>query len=190
MNTKRKVIAGAVAALAITGGGAAIAASRQSPDERSKAIVADAAGKLGVTPAKLTDALKQAYEDQIDADVAAGRITKAQGDELEQRIESADFPLLGGPGFGGPRFHHGFGDELAAATAYLGISADELRTQVESGKTLAQIADATSGKSANGLIDALVAAEQKEHPDAPNADVKQHVSDLVNGKLPPPRERR
>ena len=73
----------------------------------------------------------------------------------------------------GMRLHHGPGDLDAAAT-YLGITTTDLLTQLQAGKTLAEIANATSGKSADGLIAALL------------ADAKQHITDLVNGKLPPP----
>ena len=57
----------------------------------------------------------------------------------------------GGPGFG-VRL-----DSLAAAASYLGISQADLQTKLQSGQTLAQIAAATSGKSRDGLIAALVA---------------------------------
>jgi hypothetical protein len=58
---------------------------------------------------------------------------------------------------------------LEAAATYLGTTADALRTQLQSGETLAQIANATAGKSAQGLIDALV------------ADARTHITALVNG---------
>lgn len=59
--------------------------------------------------------------------------------------------------------HHGRGgDDLAAAATYLGLSQADLLTSLQSGKTLAQVAAATSGKSVAGLIDALVAAEKTE----------------------------
>jgi hypothetical protein len=51
-----------------------------------------------------------------------------------------------------------FSAGLSAAASYLGLSQSELATQLRSGKTLAQIAAATPGKSAAGLVDALVAA--------------------------------
>jgi hypothetical protein len=57
--------------------------------------------------------------------------------------------------FGGFGF---FGGGLSAAATYLGISTADLRSQLKSGKTLAAIANATSGKSAAGLIQALVNA--------------------------------
>jgi hypothetical protein len=49
-----------------------------------------------------------------------------------------------------------------AAAAYLGLSSAQLRSELGAGKTLAQIADATAGKSKAGLLDALVAAKQQQ----------------------------
>lgn len=80
--------------------------------------------------------------------------------------------------------HHAPGDDLAAAASYLGSTPDALLTQLQGGKTLAQIADATSGKSAAGLVAALV-ADAKQHfgTDVP-ADLTQRITDLVNGVRP------
>src|SRR4051812_31388631 len=97
-STRRKVLAGSVAALAVTGAGAAVAATQfASPKEESQAVVNDAAKQLGVQPNALSSALKKALENRVDAAVAAGRITTAQGNELKQRIESGDIPIFGGP---------------------------------------------------------------------------------------------
>ena len=73
MAIRRKVIAGAAAALAVGGAGAGVAATKLtgSQSEESKAIVNDAAKTLGVEPGKLSAALKQAFENRIDAAVAA-----------------------------------------------------------------------------------------------------------------------
>jgi hypothetical protein len=49
---------------------------------------------------------------------------------------------------------------LPAAARYLGVSATRLRAELESGRSLAQIADATPGKSASGLIEARVSARE------------------------------
>src|SRR5438045_3165415 len=162
---KRTVAAGAAAALAIAGGGAALAATKlTSPKEENQAIVADAAKQLGVEPQALTDALVKAIEKRIDAAVADGRLTQAQANELEQRLQSGGVPLLPGRPF--HEFGHGgsahFGGPTAAAT-YLGLSVDELRTQLQSGKTLADVANA-HGKSVSGLVDSLV-ADAKTHLD-------------------------
>jgi hypothetical protein len=186
---KLKVGAGVAAAAAVAGGGAALAADRFGSSSDSQAVVNDAAKQLGVTPSALSSALKKALENRIDAAVAAGQLTKAQGDELKQRIESGQLPLFFGPR-GGPHEHFG---ELDAAASYLGLTEDALETQLESGKSLAQVAK-DRGKSVDGLIQALVDSATKRL----DADVaagrltkaqeqqilsglKQRITDFVNG---------
>jgi hypothetical protein len=198
---KRKILIAGAAALAVAGGGAAIAASKSgSPQEESKAVVDDAAKQLGIPPAKLSSALKKALENRVDAAVAAGRLTKEQGDALKQRIEAEDFPMLGrlGMGFGhrdgGPGIHR-LG-HLDAAAAYLGMTEADLRTQLFGGKSLADVAKA-KGKSVDGLVSALVADEKKEldaavkagrmtqaQADAFLANAKQRFTDAVSRTRP------
>jgi hypothetical protein len=188
-----KVVAGVVAAAAVAGGGAALAANQLgSPKADSQAIVNDVAKQLGVTPAKLTNALKAALADRVEAAVADGRLTKAQGDELKARIASGDVPLLGLGPVGG-HFRGGPGGHLDATATYLGLKAAELGTQLESGKTLAQVA-AAEGKTVDGLVAALVADEKKELDAAVQAgrltaaqakellaNAKQRFAEMVNG---------
>jgi len=57
----------------------------------------------------------------------------------------------------GIRDARGSGD-LALAAAYLGVSRTQLRHELSSGSTLADIANSTSGHSASGLTDTLFAA--------------------------------
>ena len=66
---------------------------------------------------------------------------------------------FGGPGFGGPRGGGGlvYADVLTPAAGYLTIPLATLQSDLKGGKTLAQEATA-KGKTASGLIDALVAA--------------------------------
>jgi hypothetical protein len=111
-----------------------------------------------------------------------------------------------GSGFGGgdgDRGGFGFrrpGGGLSAAATYLGLSESELFQQLQSGKTLAQIANGTSGKSAAGLIDAMVEAQQSEIDAAVNAgmmtqamadqitaNLKARVTTMVNGSFGPGR---
>jgi len=195
-NVKRKMAAGAVALLAVAGGGAAIAATQFSPKQESQAVLNDAASQLGVTPTELSAALKSALVKRIDAAVAAGRITKAQGDEMKQRVESGDFPLFGfGPGPGMFEHHEIFGGLDAAAT-YLGLTEDELRSELDNGKSLADVAKA-HGKTVDGLVQALV-TDAKQHLDEAVADghltkaeeaqmlsrLEQGIRDMVNGVRP------
>jgi hypothetical protein len=154
---KIKLGAGAAAAAAVAGGGAAIGATQFGSSDDSQAVVNDAAKQLGVTPGALTAALKKALENRVDAEVAAGRLTKEQGDELKQRIESGALPLFFGPR--GGHFAH-FG-ELEAAASYLGLTESQLDAQLESGKSLAQVAK-DRGKSVDGLIQALVDSATKK----------------------------
>ncbi len=195
---KRKVAAGTAAALALAGGGAAIAATKLgfSSGTESKAVLDDAAKQLGVTPSALSDALKKALSDRVDAAVAAGRLTKEQGSELKQRIESGEFPLFGPPALGFGHFGH-FGG-LDAAASYLGLTETQLRDRLDSGKTLAEIAKAEN-KPVDGLISALKDDAKQKLDAAVSAgrltnaqeqqilsDLDQRITDFVNRKLTQP----
>jgi hypothetical protein len=57
--------------------------------------------------------------------------------------------------------HNRKGGLLTTAAGYLGSSPAELRSELSSGKSLAEIANATSGKSSRGLIEALEAADKR-----------------------------
>ena len=203
--TRRKwytfAAAGTAAAALVVGLGAAgaIAASRiLSPSEESKAVIDDAAKQLGVQPEELSDALKQALKNRIDDAVDAGRLTEEQAKELEERIDSGDYPLLfglgPGPGHGfGLGHHRGFG-VLETAAAYLGLSEADLREALGD-KTLAEIAQ-EKGKTVDALVKALVAAEEKRIDEAvadgritkaQATEIKSKLTErmeaLVNGEL-------
>src|SRR4051794_7397936 len=96
-------------------------------------------------------------------------------------------------GFVGHKFH-GPGQLLDTAASYLGVAPADLAAKLRGGTTLAQIAGATQGKTAQGLVDALVAAEKKGLADAVTAkrltqaqadaiakELPQRTTDFVNG---------
>ena len=194
-STKGKIAGVTAAAAALIGGGAAIAADRLSPTQESDAVVADAAKQLGVDPSKLDAALKQALENRVDAAVAAGRLTKTQGAELKVRIAAGDVPLVGiGPGRGFHREGRNFAD-LDAAASYLGVTEAALKTSLNDGSTLADIAK-EKGKSVDGLKAALVASAKADLARAVKdgrlteaqqrdilADLSARIDGLVNGEL-------
>jgi uncharacterized protein YlaN (UPF0358 family) len=201
MKRSHKVVVGAAVVLSATVAGAAIGATKVlGPKQESQAIIADAAGQLGVTPEKLSNALKQALKNRVDEAVKDGRLTKEQGAQLKARIDAGEAPLFGlGPG---PKFrHHGVGPfhtKLEAAAKYLGMTEAQLHEALETGKTLAQVAKA-HGKSANGLVDALMAGVEKKLNAAVKAGrlteaekkdmvagLKDRITDLVNGRFPEP----
>lgn len=110
---------------------------------------------------------------------------------MKQRSAQGGLPLFGG-GHRGGLGHHGAAS-LGAAATYLGLTEPELRAELESGKSLAEVAKA-EGKSVDGLEKAL-AAEAKAKLDAAvnagkltraqadelQARLTEHLDDLVNG---------
>ena len=87
-------------------------------------------------------------------------------------------------GWDGRPFGLGRRDNLSVAASYLGISADSLFEQLRSGQSLAQIANATSGKSKDGLIDALVKDAQAGLAQAvKDGRITQDMADRIAGDL-------
>jgi uncharacterized protein YkwD len=137
-----------------------------------------------------------AHEKQEIADaVTAGRLTQAGADQIVPTLTQRFTDLVngvrpaGGPGFG-HRPGGGHGDDLDAAATYLGTTTSDLLTQLQAGKTLAQIA----GSKTSGLVAALVAHEKTELAAAVTAGrltqaqadqivstLTQRFTDLVNG---------
>jgi uncharacterized protein YidB (DUF937 family) len=177
--TRRRTLTFAAGAAGLTllvaglGAAGAVGASRiLSPGEESKAVIDDAAARLGVTPSELSDALKEALENRIDDAVDEGRLTEEQANELSERIDASEYPFLGGPwrhGFGlRGQWHDGFAHRgfalLQAAASYLGMSEEELREELRD-KTLAEIAR-EQGKAAADLVQQLVAVQPKRVDEA------------------------
>ena len=160
--TRRQLVAGTCALALVVGVGTAVGAAKLSRQQESAAVIADAAKELGVSSAELTAALKKATTARIDAAVAAGTMTAAEGAEAKARIAAGDVPLVGLGGRGGRHHDGGFHVETsAAAAAYLGLTEEEFRSAHRSGKSLATVA-ADEGKPVAGLIDAMVAAATKQ----------------------------
>jgi hypothetical protein len=84
-----------------------------------------------------------------------GKITKAST-RLDKRV-TAQVKALGGP-TALRRIH----TLRQYALAYLGITAQQLRSDVAAHKSLAQIAATTAGKSEAGLVEAIVAARKQQ----------------------------
>jgi hypothetical protein len=81
--------------------------------------------------------------------VGAGPAFACDGHRASHDVLAAQHALRLGGG------HHA--RLLALPSAYLGLTTQQIRTQLAAGKTLAQIADATPGHSAAGLVDYVVA---------------------------------
>jgi hypothetical protein len=156
-----------VAVAAGAAGGAYALSSGSSAKDERQAFLNDVAGRLHVSPQHLRDAMKGALSDRLAAAVRSGRLTQAQADEIKRRTDAHGGPPLGGPGpgrpfFGGPPPFLGgpppgpIFTGLDAAAKYLGLSDLQLRQQLRSGKSLAQIAGARN-KPVDGLESAIEA---------------------------------
>ena len=208
LKSKRTLAVAGALALGV-GAGGAIAASKDSTTS-GNGFLARVAGHLGISTQKLQDATNAAAIDQVDADLEAGRITKAQADEMKARINAGVVPLFfGGPhrfgdfghhrGFGGFGFHRG--GHLSAAADYLGLTVPELLQKLSGGSSLADVAKA-QGKSVDGLEEAML-ADAKTHLDQAVKDgmltkaqatrmlneLKSRIDQIVNGTFRGPGER-
>jgi len=135
--------------------------------------VADA---TGARPDKAT-MLKARLQTLVDD----GTLTSSQLDAVVAALEAAR-PMGGGHegrGHGGQNHGGARGEKrqemLTSAAEAIGITADELKTAIEGGQTIAQVAEA-NGKSVQSVIDALVAQA--------TTDLTQRITDMVNGVKP------
>jgi hypothetical protein len=143
------------AALAVLGVGASSVAAADKPS-----LVDDVATRLGISSDTLRGAFRDALDARVDAAVKAGKLTPDQAAKLKERIANAKGLGLRirnaiakhrGSFVPGARVK-----ERGAAATYIGITRQELRTELRSGKSLAQIATA-HGKTADGLVNAMLA---------------------------------
>ena len=199
LNSKRALVAASALSL-VVGAGGAIAASKSSP-AHGDGFLARVAGHLGISTQKLEDATKAAAIDQVDADLKAGRITKAQADVLKAQIEKGDVPLLfGGPHRFGP---HRFGDfcHMPFGAHYLGLTAPQLFQKLGNGQSLADVAKAQH-KSVDGLKKAIVDGAKNDLDQAVKSgflteaqakdaldELQSRIDDIVNGTFPGPGPR-
>ena len=113
---------------------------------------------MKVSPSQLSAALDGAFKDRLAAEVAAGKLTQAQANAIEQRAQqNGGVPYFGG-GWRDGRHGEGQHSKLTAAAQYLGLTNAQLEADLQSGKSLAQIAGGEPGKSVAGLKQAMINA--------------------------------
>jgi hypothetical protein len=186
---RKALAAGALSASLLAGGtvGALLfAPSISGAQTATTEAPATAPSEPGTPPAWMTDTLSEL--------VANGTLTQAQADAVSQALEAAK-PAHGPGGRGGPGHGRG-GMGLDAAATALGMTADELRTELQSGQTIAQVAEA-KGVATQTVIDAIVAEmnahfdeelaageHTQEEIDQRKADAVERATDMVNGTMP------
>jgi hypothetical protein len=220
-----KALIGAGAALVLSGG---IAAAALGPSNVGTAVMASLPGDITLAvqnnghiggPGFLTtaatyigiteDALRTELgtgKSLADVAVAHGKtrdgliaaLVQASTTEITTLVDTKNpfpAPPAGAPG-------RGFrmeGAPLAAASTYLGVSEADLRTKLQAGQNLGQIAAATAGKSRDGLIAAIVADENGKIDAAQTAgritadqatqmkaNVTTRITAMVDGTMPGP----
>lgn len=121
--------------------------------------LAEIAAAQGKPVAGLEDAIVADAKTRLDQAVADGKLTAAQEKTMLENLQSHLDDIVNHTGTHaghrpagtrGPHF-------AAAAAAYLGLTQAELRTQLQAGKSLAQVATA-QGKPVDGLEAAILAA--------------------------------
>ena len=116
--------------------------------------VADATS--GRSASALLAALVSAKVSKLESRVASGKLTPAQESRASAALHARAAAALARP-----RGLASATGDVALAATYLGVSRAQLRHEHKSGHSLAQLADAHPGKSAAGLIDAVMAAKTK-----------------------------
>ena len=133
------------------------------------------AQSLGIDKSQLVDQMKTAAKTTVDDATQQGTLTEEQANRLKDRIDQASPERFAGSFFGPKhrphprlgmvkpgRFGFGrglFGDLWDAAAQKLGLTTDQLRTELQAGKSLAQIAE-EKGESRDDLKAALVEAQR------------------------------
>ncbi len=192
---KRKLLL-ALAACAVLAGGTTAVVMAAQPSARSSSagrahrggLLASAAGYLGVSPAQLRSELASGKSLAQIADATPGK--SAAG--LIAALETAQHAKLAALAAGVParvtaevdatRHRH---SSLTAAATYLGISAAQLRSELRSGHTLAQLAAASPGRSQAGLVQALVAARKAALATEVSAGaITEAHANAIAGRLP------
>ncbi len=191
MMMKKKIVLFTLVAFTLAALFAGVAMAQTSPAaDQSKvpaffqAFLEKLAANLGVEQSKLVDAVKQTELQIVDEAVQQGKLTSDQAQKIKDRIEEGNFFPMGH--FPGPKngpkagFRGKHLDELAQA---LGISADELKAELQQGKKVADIAQEkglTADQLRQKLLEARIQAIQQAVKDG---KISQEKADEMIKKL-------
>jgi hypothetical protein len=206
MTRKRLVVLAAslaiVALLAIGGVATVFAAgsTTTSGTSRGQEFLNRLANNLGITPDKLQQGLKTTADQEIDNAVANGRITQDQANKAKQNVDNGN-GLSAFTRFFGRRIQDrdllrfGTWNDLASE---LGMSPQDLSSQLKAGKTLKQIisdqnktvADVVNAVAAKvqQTLDAQVTAGKLSQSREATilANLKTRLTDVINNGGPTP----
>jgi DNA-binding CsgD family transcriptional regulator len=169
--------------------------------------VADVAKEKSIDLDEVIAKLTAAFKAHLDEEVASGKHTQAEADaklaEFSTRVttmvNAPGLPMHGGKGGYGPGGKGGHGPQkfaTAQLATTLKLTEAELQTQLKSGKTIKQIADAQNVDIADvkttltaafkAHLDEEVASGEhtQAEADAKLAEFKTRLDDMVNGVRP------
>ena len=189
MNIRNKRIAVIAAAGLLAGGGIAGAFAATSGGDDPSTDFANALSQetgAQVSSAQVKAAFQDVLKQHLDKDVAAGRITQAQADQMLKQAADNPGAFLRGPGGPGEHGDHGGADHQAVEAAVqkaLGVDEAAIHTARENGKTLAQLAS-EKGVSRDDLAAAISAAiKSTDHgANLTDAQATQMANDIIDGK--------
>jgi hypothetical protein len=194
MNTRNKRIAIIAAAGLLAGGGIAGAfAATSGGDDPSNDLASALSQETGtqVSAAQVKAAFQDVLKQRLDKDVAAGKITQAQADQMLKQAADNPGSLMRGPGEhghrGGP---DGEGHQAVEAAVQKALGVDEaaIHQARQSGKSLADLAT-EKGVSRDELTAAIAAAIKSTDRGAnlTDAQATQMANNIVDGKGGPAR---
>ena len=209
---KRKwLIAAAGATLVVALGAGGVMAQSATGNGTDPTFLDRVAQKLGIDTPKLQKAITDTRNEDVDTAVQNGDLTQKQADALKKRIDSA--PGFGGRGFGGPDgmrhggpkgfgpgLEFGFGMGLADASQkfadFLGITTDQLKTELQAdnatiatvatahGKSREQVKTFVTDGAKSKLDDAVKNGDlTQKHEDAALKKLADHADKLLDGKF-------
>ena len=167
-------------------------------------LATGAVGAVAITPASATTSDNvvasrlASIKGALTGLVKDGTLTQAQADKVATTLDT-QLPHRGMRGMGGPGGHlggMGMTQTHEAAAKALGMTTDELRTAVQSGKSLADVAK-DQKVSVDTLVKAMVAATEahlatavkdgtltQAQADTMKSSLTQRITDRVNGERP------
>ena len=124
--------------------------------ERLNNFIERLAGNLGISQDELEAAIDTTQLELVDEALAEGRIDEEQAAERRARIEAGEAGFF--PGGKHRPQHRGFGVKTEVAE-FIGVTPEELKAGLESGQSVAQVAEA-NGVTAEALTEYLLGETQ------------------------------
>ncbi len=165
--------------------------------------ILDVASEKGVDAATLTADVTAAAKADVASKLAAGEITQEQADaataEVDEHIADALAGVRPEGGHGGMDMRGGHGGQfniIEAAASALGMTTDEMKTELQSGKSILDVASEKGVDAATLTANITAAAKAdvasklaagditQEQADRAAAEIDEHVADILSGARP------